>query len=120
MHVGFSVPYDQRENFECSLQTLALGRTCLIGSVFTAFFFKDAASEILCNLEQQRRGWQNHANFSHGYAVRTDSSFGNSFGDRSMPTGKCVVGVVARNGKRGSIDLRKKNNEFLSSSSFQF
>ena len=39
MHVGFSVPYDQQENFECSLQTFALGRTCLIGSVFTAFFF---------------------------------------------------------------------------------
>ena len=58
MHVGFSVPYDQQENFECSLKTFALGRTCLIGSVFTAFFFKDAASEILCNLEQQRRGWQ--------------------------------------------------------------
>ena len=75
MHVGFSVPYAQQENFECSLQTLALGRTCLIGSVFIALFFvNDAASEILCNLEQQRRGWQNHANFSHGYAVRTDPS----------------------------------------------
>ena len=85
----------------------SIRRTCFICSLSLPFTMPLLKSYVTWN--NKGGAGKNHVNFSHGYALRTDSAFysfvsWNRFGDRSLPSSKCF-NSVDRKGKCRLFDF---------------